>query len=35
VVHGLVLAPGAHEMEMTIQVLGFGEISARLRDRLV
>jgi beta-mannosidase len=35
VVHGLVLAPGAHELDLTIQILGIGEISARLRDHLV
>jgi beta-mannosidase len=35
VVHGLVLAPGAHELEITLQLLGMGEISARLRDQLV
>ena len=26
VVHGLVLPPGAHEMEITLQILGIGEI---------
>ncbi len=35
VVHGQVLAPGAHEFDITVQVLGLGELSARLRDRLV
>jgi hypothetical protein len=35
VVHGLVLPPGAHELDITIQILGLGEISARLRDHLV
>ena len=35
VVHGLLLAPGVHQLEITIHLLGFGEISARLRDQLV
>lgn len=35
VVRGHPLAPGAHEMEVTMQLLGLGEISARLRDKLV
>jgi beta-mannosidase len=35
VVHGVPLAHGAHELEITIQVMGFGEISAKLKDRLV
>ena len=35
VVHGRVLPPGPHQIEITIQVLGFGEISARLKDHLV
>jgi beta-mannosidase len=35
VVHGLVLPPGAHELDITIQILGLGEISVRLRDHLV
>jgi hypothetical protein len=29
------LPPGAHELETTAQLLGFGEITARWRDRLV
>jgi hypothetical protein len=29
------LLPGAHELEATAQLLGFGEITARWRDRLV
>jgi hypothetical protein len=29
------LLPGAHEVEATVQLLGFGEITARWRDRLV
>ena len=35
VVHNLILPPGAHELDITIQILGLGEISARLHDRLV
>jgi beta-mannosidase len=29
------LLPGVHELEATVQLLGFGEITARWRDRLV
>jgi hypothetical protein len=35
VVHGLVLPAGAHAVDLTIQIQGIGEISARLKDRLV
>jgi hypothetical protein len=35
VVHGLMLPPGAHEIDITIQIVGMGEISARLKDQLV
>jgi beta-mannosidase len=35
VVYGHPLLPGTHELEATVQLLGFGEITARWRDRLV
>ena len=35
VVHGHVLPAGAHEIDITVQILGMGEIAARLKDRLV
>lgn len=35
VVHGRLLPPGAHEVEITLQILGLGELSARLKDHLV
>jgi len=35
VVHGRLLPPGAHELELTLHVLGFGELAARLKDHLV
>ena len=35
VVRGHPLAPGGHEIEMTVQFLGLGEVSARLKDKLI
>ncbi len=35
VVRGHPLAPGGHEIEMTVQFLGLGEVSVRLKDKLI
>ena len=35
VVHGRLLPPGAHEVEITLQILGIGELAAKLKDHLV
>ncbi len=35
VVHGRLLPPGAHEVEITLQILGIGELAARMKDQLV
>jgi hypothetical protein len=29
------LPPGPHRLEITVELLGFGEIAAQIRDRLI